>query len=187
MDGINLSQSMQESKKGTTKTEAFLDKGVTVVFVLFLVVAAGWGGLVWYVGTIDQKIAAANVSLTDGVASLTGKKADRAGDFSDRSSIIRKSLAKAVDPDKELGEMEKMTVPGVVLTGYRYDRDEKSVSVIGTTDNFKFVAQQLLTLKVSGKFDAPKVMSLTRMKDGKIEFAIEAGLLAAAPVSAPLQ
>lgn len=189
MDGINLSQSMQEgSRKGSEKTAAaFLDKGMTGASILFFITAAIWGGLVWYVGTIDQKIASVSQELALGTASLAGKEADRAGDFYDRSSIIKKSLSVAVDPSIELGQMEKVMVPDAILVGYRYDREEGRVSIIGTTDSFKHVAEQLLSLKMSGDFGTPKMASLSRLKDGKIEFAIDAEPSAAVLASEPLE
>lgn len=181
MEGINLSQSMQESRRGSSEEKrTLLDTGMMVAFAVFIVAALIWGGLAWYVSTVDQKIAAVNGELAESVASLAGKEADRVGDFSDRSAIIRKSLDGSADPSAELDRIEAATVPGVVLTNYQFDEETGTVSITGITDNFKFIAQQLLVLKVSEGFITPKVASIARTKEGKIEFALEVGLPMAA-------
>lgn len=186
MEGINLSQSMQESRKGSSEEKrTLLDTGMMVAFAVFIVAAMIWGGLAWYVSTVDQKIAAANTELAASVASLASEKADRVGDFSDRSAIIYKSLGGAADPSAELGRIEAAVVPGVVLTGYQYDKETGTISIVGITDNFKFIAQQLLVFKVSDGFVVPKVALIERTKEGKIEFTLETGLpMATAAVSA---
>ena len=78
MEGINLSQSMQESRRGSSEEKrTLLDTGMMVAFAVFIVAALIWGGLAWYVSTVDQKIAAVNGELAESVASLAGKEADR--------------------------------------------------------------------------------------------------------------
>jgi Tfp pilus assembly protein PilN len=72
--------------------------------------------------------------------------------------------------------MGKLVVSEVKLTGYQYNKETDTITVSGVTDNFKYLAQQLLVLKTAEGFVSPKVESLKRDKEGKIAFAITAGI-----------
>ena len=63
-------------------------------------------------------------------------------------------------------------VPQVVLTEYEYNGGEKQVTVSGKTDNFRYVAEQIISLKSDPMFSQVVVSAISRDKDGKITFTL---------------
>lgn len=172
MGGINLSQSMQESRRGAEK-KSFFDQGLIWGSVVLFLVAGAWGGLRWYMTTLDDKVAALEEELTSNASRLEGKSADRIADFNDRLTLIGTGLDSAAEPRVILEQMERLMVPEVVLTKYEYDKKERTISIGGLTDNFKFLAQEILSLKSEAAFSEVKVDTIARTKDGKIAFELK--------------
>lgn len=176
MAGINLSQSMQESRQVKKKKNLF-DMGFIGSLILFLIVAGLWGGLEWYIRDINQKIAALDSTMAESAGKLSGKNANQVSDIADRIMLISRSSEDIVDPQSLLAELESLMVPEVVLTKYDYNKGERLITVAGTTDNFKYLAQQILALKTKDTFSNIKVNKIERTKDGKISFELKSDFL----------
>ena len=172
MAGMNLSSSKIEKKEGRG---GIFDGSFAIILVLFLLVAASWGGMRWYIMTLSDKLAELDSVIEENSLRLQGKDVDRVASFDSRLSLIGKQLqGETVDSQKFLTQMESLTVPNVRLTEYKYDAVEKTVTVSGETDNFKYIAQQILNLKSEALFVDVKVDSLKRTKEGRIAFSFKA-------------
>ncbi len=174
MAGINLSQSMQEGRQGSKKGSLF-DKGLVGSFVIFLVVTGFWGWLEWQTRDINNQIATMDAAIADSATRLAGKNFDRVADFADRTILISQD-AVMVDSQALLTELEGSMVPEIILTKYDYNREDGKIIVAGTTDNFKFLAQQILALKKKSTFSDIRVATIDRSKEGKIAFELETPL-----------
>ncbi len=177
MAGINLSQSAQG--RDFERGEMF-DQGALWSLVIFLLVLATWGGLSFYTGTLEKKIADLDASLVENNERLRGPEASRVADFDTRLALLDKNMGLGVEPAELFSQLEKLTVPSVTLTKYEYSRGEKRLSIIGSTDNFKYLAQQITSLKSEDPFTDIRVESVGRTKEGRIVFTLQADLTEAA-------
>lgn len=172
MAGMNLSSSKLDKKEGH---RGIFDGSFSIIFVIFLLVAASWGGMRWYIMTLDDKLAGLDSVIEENSLRLQGKDVDRVAHFNARLSLIGDSLqGETADSQKLLTQLESLTVPNVRLTEYRYDVTEKTVTVSGETDSFKYVAQQIISLKGGALFADIKVDSLKLTKEGRVAFSFKA-------------
>ena len=74
-----------------------------------------------------------------------------------------------------LGQVEASTLPSVYLDSLAYDKNKKTVSIVGLTDNFQLVAEQVLSYKQNDYFSAiiPDRGFMDATKDNKINFSID--------------
>lgn len=172
MAGMNLSSSgfgQQEKQSG------IFSGSFSIIFIIFLLVSVSWGGMRWYIMTLDDKLASLDSAIEENASRLHGKDVDRVAHFDSRLSLIGNFLqGEAADSQKLLTQLESLTVPNVRLTEYRYDVTEKTVTVSGETDNFKYVAQQIISLKSETPFSEIRVDSLKLTKDGRVAFSFKA-------------
>lgn len=172
MAGLNLSSSVGEKKEGGG---GISDSSLIVISSIFFLVVIGWGGMRWYIKTQNDTLAKLDVSLEESSSQLRGDKVNRVAYFDARSGLIGEQLkGESVDAKKLLTQIEGLAVPQVRLTKYEYNATEKFVEVIGETDNFKYIAQQIISLKSEDLFAEIKVSSLKRTETGRIEFSLKA-------------
>ena len=171
MAGINLSQSIQENRK-SLESRSFFDIGFVVSLVLFLLVAGTLIGMKWYTQTMNDKISGLEQVLQNNTARLHGNNVDRIADFDNRQFLIGKNLNDTLDMKQALEQMESLMVPNVVLTQYELNKKEHRLTIGGGTDNFKYLAQQIMSLKTQSAFSDVKVDTIERTKEGKIDFTL---------------
>lgn len=172
MAGINFSSSVSEK---SAKKGRIFDGSFVVITILFFLVLAGFGGLRWYLKTLDAKAASLSAAFGERSAQLKGSGVDRVANFESRLALAGEQLAdQRVDPQELFGQLERLTLPNVKLTKYGYNAKEKFVEVAGETESFKYVAQQIISLKSEDLFSGITVQSLTRTKEGSIQFSFKA-------------
>lgn len=174
MAGMNLSQSMQENKQANRNKNLF-DMGLIGSFVIFLIVLGMWGGLEWYTKGVNDEIAAKEAAIAEGNANLSGKNANKVADFADRIILISQD-SDVVNSRGLFAELESLMVPEIVLTKYDYNKEEQYILFAGDTDNFKYLAQQILALKKQPTFSDIKVDSIARSTTGRIVFGLKTTL-----------
>ena len=146
------------------------------VVVLALIVAAIWGGIRWFLYSTDQKIAGLQGTIDSANADLLGEDVDRIVDRDTRLTNISAAEGKDADTAALFSQLERLTVPEVHLTLYEYDHEEGKVAVSGLTDNFKFLAQQIISFKSEAPFGNIRVDKIVNTKDGKIAFTLMADI-----------
>lgn len=175
MGGINLSHAKEEEKLSHKK--GLFDKGLTFCFVIFVLVLSVWGGLEWYIKSIGDQITAADKALEENAVNLTGRNVDRVADLNRRLGFIQGGMDKTADlPETILPKLESLIVPSVTLTAYTYDKHGQMMSISGLTDNFRHLAEQLLSFKLDSVFYDARVDTIARTKEGKIAFALKAAI-----------
>lgn len=146
-----------------------------VATILFFLVAAGFGGLRWYLGSLDKKLASLEEQRITNFAALRGPRVDRVAYFADRLNLIdTQAQGEGVNVEQRLTEIEGLIVPNVRLTRYEYNDAEKFVSLTGETDNFKYVAQQIISLKSNARLAKVEVESIARTNEGRVVFTLKA-------------
>lgn len=172
MAGINLSSSTAEKNEGGG---GIFDSSLTVILVIFFLVVSGWGGMRWYMKMLDDRLANLDASLQQNSSQLQGDQVNRVAYFDARAGLIKKQLeSSSVDSQKLLSQMESLAVPNVRLTRYEYNEAGRFVEVAGETENFKYVAEQIISLKSEDLFAGIRVDSLKWTKEGRIEFSLKA-------------
>lgn len=172
MAGINLSSSTLEKKSGSG---GLIDSSFIIITILFCATVVGFGGLRWYISTQDAALADLDVTLRESILKLQGPEVDRVAHFDNRlTAAEQQANAGSVDSQKLLIELESLVIPSVKLTKYEYNAADKFVVVSGETDSFKYVAQQVISLKSEKLFAGITVESLTRTEDGRIAFSFKA-------------
>lgn len=171
MAGVNLSQSMT-APDGGSKKRASMSFGFPISIVLLVLTLLGWGGLRWYMSSLDGKIARLDTEIAANSAEFQSERVARVEDFDARLSLLNVDPAESIDPGSIFAKLESVMVPQVVLTEYEYDGEEKKVSVSGKTDNFRYVAEQIISLKSDPMFSQVEVSAVSRDKDGKIKFTL---------------
>lgn len=173
MAGVNLSQSMASQEEKAVK-RPFSASGFPLSIVLFLVTLLGWGGLRWYIHIVDQKTAGLDVTLAQSENRLHGEDIDQVTDFDTRLALLGASEAERVDPETILTRLEALIIPQVVLIKYEYNKQERLGTIVGETDNFRYLAEQLISLKSERLFSQAIVDQIIRGKDGKVRFTLKA-------------
>lgn len=168
---MNLSSSIGEKKE---ERRGFFDSSLVVVSIIFFFVLAGFGGMRWYIKTLDNKLADLSAVIDQNTVELHSDKVSRVVAVDDRLKLIDGQKDGSVDTKKLLDQIEGLVVPQVRLTKYEYDKTNKTVLVAGDTESFKYVAQQIISLKSEGLFTGVRVESLDRTDAGRIGFSLKA-------------
>lgn len=170
MAGINLSSSTSGKKE-----RGVLDGAFIAVTVIFIAVLAGFGGMRFYLKVLDDRLGDLEAMLKENAAQLQGPSVDRVARFDNRLTLADKQQkVGGAEPQKLLQQLENLVVPSVRLTEYEYNAAGKFVVVAGEADNFKYIAQQIISFKSEDLFVGIKVQSLARTKEGRIAFALKA-------------
>jgi len=172
MIGMNLSSSVPEKKQEGSWTFG----GPVIVTVIFFLLLAFWGGMQWYLNTLDKILSEQQALLEENASRLKGDAVDRGASFDARLTLATKQMNEEdpVDTGKLLNQLESLVIPNVKLTKYEFDKNGKSVIVEGETDTFKYVAQQLFVFKGDALFSNIRVDSLKKNLEGRIEFSFKA-------------
>lgn len=169
MEGINLSSSLEKRQKES----AFMNGPVVVSLVFFLLLAS-WGGMRWYLKVLGDNLTQKTALLQSSSAQLRGDTVDRIVNFDTRLTLAKKQGADTVtNTDALLNQLERLVIPNVKLTKYEFNKKDKTVVVSGETDNFKYVAQQLVSFKGESPFVGMGVESLKKNETGRILFSFK--------------
>jgi hypothetical protein len=171
MAGVNLSQSTALAREHQSQRR-FAVSGFLISTIVLAVTLIGWGGLRWYIHSLDQKIATLEVTIATDTGRLTGETVDRIADFSVRMGLLGKDPAELVDPEATFAKLETLIVPQVTLVRYEYDESAGTSSVSGTTESFRYLAEQIISLQSDPLFGQIRVDSIDRDDDGAIEFTL---------------
>ena len=175
MAGVNLSQSMASQTEKSEK-RPFSASGFPVSIIILVLTLVGWGGLRWYIHTFDVKISQLETTLALDADKLHGVRVDRVTDFSNRLTFLGADLSQFIDPKTLLTLLETLMVPQVVLVGYEYNEKEKVITIVGETENFRYLAEQIISFKSDPLFSKTRVDAIERNEDEKIRFTLKADL-----------
>jgi chromatin segregation and condensation protein Rec8/ScpA/Scc1 (kleisin family) len=171
MPGMNLS----EPTPAQEQVKAGFVTGSVVVTAIFFLILTVWGGMQWYIKTLDERLAAQTAMLEENSTKLKGEKVDRIASFDTRLTLMKKQIdGETTDTQTLLNQLERLVIPNVKLTKYEYNKKDKFVLIGGETDNLKFVAQQLISFKGESQFTEIQVNSLRKNLDGRVEFSFKA-------------
>ena len=175
MAGINLSDGIA-SESVKRKPPSF-DAGFIFSVVLLVIVLGVWGGLRYFMMDTDKKIATLDAQIQESDALLHGDKVDKVLAFDLKRENIEKNFDNHADIDENLRTLENLIVPNVRLTKYEYDHGAGSVVISGVTSDYKYLAQQLISLKTQSQFESMRVASISNSDTGEIVFTLRSDIL----------
>lgn len=173
MTGINLSQ--PEQKKVHPR---FFDNGTLTGIALLVITLCVFGGLRWYIGSLEKQNQSLDVLLAEKKNELQGENVDRLADVNSR--ITHLTLNPTKDAKDILMKLEEVIIPAVALTSLRYDNESSKISLEATTNNFKDLAQQIQILKSTEIFSLVRMDEVVRTQTGDIAFSLEVQLVVSA-------
>ncbi len=171
MAGVNLSQSITGDEKASKSVSSFTS-GMPISVGLLVLTLIGWGGMRWYMYSLDNKINQVTADITASSGALQDERVDRITNFDARLSLLNADPAESIDPTPMLTELESLIVPQVTLKDYAYDQTTGETKLTGRTTNFRYVAEQIISLKSSPSFSRVDVQSTSRSEGGAIEFTL---------------
>ncbi len=167
MPGMNLAQSAQPKGVGQ-----YLGKGLIFVILSIVVVVAIWGGLSYYENQLIQDIADVEAQTTQARVNMTQDQIDSISDFQFRiNNIVESGKSSQTEPMAVLESVEGAILPGITLSNYSYNVTQKTVDLVGESDSFRTIVQQLTVLKKLPDFKDLSVSKLERNDVGRINFA----------------
>ena len=171
MAGLNLSSSTPEKNQ----EQSGIFRGSFLVVIIFSCMLLLWGGMQWYLKTLDDTIASKEALLTENSSKLTGENVDRVVSFDSRLTLAKKQVTEnALETKIYLDQLESLVIPSIQITKYELNKKDNVVLVEGETDNFKYVAQQLISFKKDPLFAGIYVSTLKKNAEGRIIFSFKA-------------
>ena len=169
MAGINLSQSTTGRQ---TSRRKFFDTGVVVSAIIFILVLGIWGGLYYFSFNTNKEVAGLQSQIDNSGIEMKGPKIDRILAFENRIEVVSKNTETQIDTSRILSDLEGLIIPSVRLTSYQYDHENGNISMEGVTSDFKFLAQQIISLKTNERY-ANIHVEKTNSESGDILFTLK--------------
>ena len=170
MAGINLSQSTAGRQTGQRK---FFDTGIVVSAVIFALVLGVWGGIYYFSLNTQKEITDLQSQIDNSGVEMTGPRIDRILAFDNRIEVVSKNTETQIDTSHMLTDLEGLIIPSVRLTSYEYDHENGNVAMEGVTSDFKFLAQQIISLKTNEQYANIHVEKITNSESGDIVFILK--------------
>jgi hypothetical protein len=169
MSNINLLESAQGKKnnsRGILSGKSFVIPVIILVFVFLI-----FGATKIYASYLDKKKASIDEENTQELANLSGKNVERIFDFTERLKLAKEKTLLKKNYNNYLKELEDGLVQGITVSSLKYSDSGVEVSMVA--DNFKVVAQQVLSFKKTNNYFKDLSISKTsRNEEGKIEFSL---------------
>ncbi len=173
MPGVNLSQPVAEEEE-VKRSRGFFDTGIIVSLVLLALSGSVWGGMRLYLGSLDKKIATLDETLSANAERLKGEGVNRVADFDARVTYYAEHRDGLTDPRDILRRLESVMVPGIVLTSFTYDNQARTSIIAGRSEDFRKMAEQILSLKAEKIFSQVVVDRIERDDKDRITFVFKA-------------
>jgi hypothetical protein len=148
------------------------DKNIIISLAILLFIFLLYGAVFTVAKLFDSKIAEARSQYMAKYSSFTAGNANEIIDFENRSVAAKQLLASDESAILAMEQIENTIVPPIYLLSYKYEKDEKMVTLQGAADNFNTVAKQILSFKESGYFSSVTLGPSAFDKDNKLNFAV---------------
>lgn len=174
MAGINLST---QAYGGEKKKRSFFDRGFVFSVVLLVIILGVWGGIRYFLFTLNRDITALESQITDSKNELEGEQVDRVLNFDIRKKGIETNMGTNIDVAKHFQDLEAVVIPSVRLTQYALNQNTGAIVISGETSDYKYLAQQLISFKKQAEYSNIRVDRITTTESGDISFTLKADTL----------
>jgi hypothetical protein len=145
------------------------DKGLSFGVLIMAIAFGLWGIERLLIFSLDRETTSYRTKTSEALQQISPDAVKNAEDFYDRSQTIRSSQKMALSGVDILAMLEKTTIPQVRLIDYKHAVDG-SVSVRGTTSDYRFVAEQLLRYRSEDALKTMHVGKSERTDTGQVNF-----------------
>lgn len=157
MAGTNLSQSVIEKQVQEPTNK---NKGILVIFGIFVLTVAVWGGVVAGEAYYTKQSEKQNALIELKKAELSGPAVSEVADASARLSLVDSGVATRIHPQAILTALESSLLPSIRLDEFEYEDVTGTVRTSGVAPGYKEIAQQIMAFKLSARFSSTEVVSL---------------------------
>lgn len=174
MANINLYQA--EQTVAQKRQAGLLDGGMLAALGLALLALLAYGGVEFYLGSLDKKMADLTSEESLGRKSLKEKDVNMAASFEQRIDKI-KTEADTFAPDDPANVFEnaqKTVISGAVVSKLSFSGAAADVALVA--DNFETLAKQILAFKGSDFWSTVDVGPTSRNEDGKVSASFTLGM-----------
>jgi len=170
MSNINLSTE-NISKKEPKRMERSLVYSISFLVLLAVI----YIGLIAANRGISSKIKTTEAEYDVEYSNFLSGNSDQVLDFQNRGDAAKKILAENKSMADVLSQIESSTLPSIYLNYLKYNKDKKTVSIEGLSDNFQLVAEQILSFKQNEYFSAvvPGRSFIDSENNNKINFSLD--------------
>ena len=170
MSNINLSTeniSKREPKR--------MEKSLVYTISFLVLLAVIYVGLIAANRGISSKIKTTEAEYDVEYSNFLSGNSDQVLDFQNRSDAAKKILDENKSMADILGKIESSTLPSIYLNNLKYDKDKKTVSIEGLSDDFQLVAEQILSFKQNDYFSAviPDRSFVDSNNGNKVNFSLD--------------
>jgi hypothetical protein len=169
MANINLSQAAADPERKAR----YFDTGFFVALALLLLVGAVFGGLRWYLTSIDKASRDLDSQMAEKKVLLSGEKIDRLADFDSRLAYLKENQM-IKEYQGILGSLERAMLPSVRATSFLHNTEDQQVIVTAMTDSFRTMAQQVQSFAAVDAFGGTRVSDIKRDDSGQLVFTLTA-------------
>lgn len=130
------------------------DVGLLVVFVLFLLTIAAYGGMYFYYGSLEQKLTDLDNQYKTQLAVFATSNAKEVLDYQSRLGIAKTLTEKSRSISGDFTAVENAIISGVYIDSYSYNNTEGAIKLICNADDYETMAKQILGFKSSSAFSS---------------------------------
>ncbi len=175
---VNINFHRKDERAESEKKKKVAINSSFLISILILVVSFSilFGLKIWRSST-ESEVNSIKDQINKELESLGEENINRVADFQRRVGELEVSLSENKNPQEIMAKVESLMIPGVVLTAYNYNSEEKILKLEAVCDSFKIIAEQILSLKSSSYFEDVRVPSTSRDEEGRINFSVESKMV----------
>ncbi len=160
------------SKSGITRTSSWILIGIVLCVVLAIIVGAFYLYFTLTINKMNKEIEEkdkASAILTENILKKEAEILPLKTKISDFSVLINKHET----PYNVFEIIEKNCLPEVWFFKFSFDIEKQKVSLLGKTESFELLEQQLTVFKKESSLKKVILTSLSTGEEGEIEFALD--------------
>ena len=144
MTSINLATDKEENR--------MLGTGVSILFLIFLLIMLAYLALFFYGKKIDKDITSLDEACEVSYKSFVSGDALKVLDFQNRLVTSKEILNRERNMNKDIEKVESAMIKGVYLDSYEYDGTTGEIKLNCNADNYEIIAKQIFSFKSSNYF-----------------------------------
>jgi Tfp pilus assembly protein PilN len=174
MANINLYQ--VEQTEAQKNRAGIFDGGMLAAMGFALVVLLVFGGMKFYLNSLDQKMVSLNEEENAGRQALNEEDVNLVASFGQRIDEIKLGTEAFAtnDPAKIFEEVQKTVLSGVVVSELSFKGNAVDLNIVA--ENFEILSKQILSFKNADLFKTVEVASTNRNESGKVAAILSLGL-----------
>ena len=172
MVNINLHQEIEKDQ--ARKKKSWLSRSSNYISLFILIITfVVFGGTKLYQGYLKKEIGRIDGQIAKETSDFDSNVLTKIIDFQNKIDRVDSNYENKNNPNDDFSEVEKLMVEGVSLNMYEYDDKGDTLTLEAVANDFKTIAEQMLSFKKSENFNGVDITRTSRDSEGGIIFALE--------------